>query len=107
MYQMIGAQPTAPGIPEPPRSCPLMEELRNDLGFVGSRRGEHLLTVEALIPEAGPVTADQFVEWVFLAQGMNPNVDPGRWQPVKRAIRSSFVRHMGAEVVDARRFARR
>ena len=44
---------------------------------------------------------NQFVEWVFLADNLNPNAEPERWQPHKAAIRAAFVEHMGGEVVDA------
>jgi hypothetical protein len=49
-----------------------------------------------------PVTADQFVEWVFLADGMNPNVRPEKWQRIKDAIRAAFIEHMGGEIADAK-----
>ena len=73
-------------------------------GFCGSIKRRQPLHVDFLIPASGPVTADQFVEWVFLADNLNPNLDPERWQPHKDAIRAAFVKHMGAEIVDAHAF---
>jgi hypothetical protein len=49
------------------------------------------------------VTADQFVEWVFLADDMNPNSEPEKWMRHKAAIRAAFIEHMGAEVVETSR----
>lgn len=61
------------------------------------------LHVTLFVPDYGPITADQFVEWVFLAERVNPNVDLDRKQRHEDAIRAAFVRHMGGEVVDASR----
>ena len=82
----------------------LLHEVCVVWGFCGSIKRRQPLHVDFLIPARGPVTADQFVEWVFLADNLNPNLDPERWQPHKDAIRAAFVRHMGAEIVDARAF---
>ena len=79
----------------------LMHEVCVVWGFCGCLKDGEALHVDLLIPPNGPVTADQFVEWVFLADGMNPNVDVERWRPHKDAIRAAFIEHMGAEEVDA------
>jgi hypothetical protein len=72
-------------------------------GFCGctKQRQKRALHVDDFIPPYGPVTADQFVEWVFLADDMNPNSEPERWKETKQALRAAFVEHMGGEVVDA------
>jgi len=80
----------------------LMHEVCVVWGFCGCRKGDTHLHVSLFTPPAGPVSADQFVEWVFLADNLNPNLNPERWERQKRAIREAFIRHMGAEVVDAR-----
>jgi hypothetical protein len=73
-------------------------------GYCGSiHRDGTPLHVSLFIPDKGPVTADQFVEWVFLADRENPNVEPDRKQHCKDAIRAAFVAHMGGEMVDAER----
>lgn len=57
------------------------------------------LHVTTLIPPSGPVHASQFVEWLLLADNINPNLpEYGRH---KAALRAAFVAHMGGEVVDA------
>lgn len=79
----------------------LMHVVCVDLGFCGCLKRDKPLHVDDLIPPCGPVSADQFVEWVFLADNQNPNHEPERWLHIKQAIRASFVEHMNAEVVDA------
>lgn len=80
-----------------------MEVVCPGWGYCGCIKDGQPLHVTMLIPPDGPVTADQFVEWVFLADNMNPNSEPERWQRHKDALRAAFVEHMGAEVVDAKR----
>jgi hypothetical protein len=78
----------------------LLHEICVGLGFCGSVVNGQPLHVDQLIPEHGAVTADQFVEWVFRAEGM----DSDKEGMLKHAasLRDAFVRHMGSEAVDAR-----
>jgi len=80
----------------------LMDEICVGLGFCGCIKDDRPSYVRQFIPSRGPVTADQFAEWVFLADDMNPHAEPKRWENLKEKIRRAFIRHMGAEVVDAR-----
>lgn len=48
-----------------------------------------------------PVTADQFVEWLFMADDMDPKEDPSKWQKHEQGLREAFIRHMGHDIVDA------
>lgn len=57
--------------------------------------------VDDLIPESGPVSAEQFVDWLFQAEGLDPSAEPEKWQKHKDDLREAFVAHMGPEVVDA------
>ncbi|WP_426166928.1 hypothetical protein [Sandarakinorhabdus sp. DWP1-3-1] len=77
----------------------LLHEVCIGLGFCGSVDDGELLHVDQFIPESGPVSADQFVNWVFRAEGMDPDGEDA----LKHAhsLREAFVRHMGVEVVDA------
>ena len=61
----------------------------------------HPSHVTDYFPESGPVTADQFVDWLFLADGMNPSENLSKWQKHKDRLRDAFVKIMGSEVVDA------
>ena len=81
----------------------LMHEACVGWGFCGSLKRDKPIHVGDIIPDYGPVSADQFVEWLFLADGLNPNAEPERWRRHKAAIRAAFVRHMGGETVDAAR----
>jgi hypothetical protein len=69
-------------------------------GFCGCMKGGEPLHVTQLIPPDGPVHARQFVEWLLLADDVNPN--HSKYERHKAAILASFVTHMGGEVVDAR-----
>lgn len=53
------------------------------------------------IPPSGTVTADQFVDWVFLGSYPNPLESPALEQRARTDIRAAFVKHMGSETVDA------
>ena len=81
----------------------LMHDVCVVWGFCGCTKHGIPLHVDLFIPPRGPVTADQFVEWVFLADNQNPNLNPERWERHKAAIKDAFVRHLGAQIVDASR----
>ena len=53
------------------------------------------------IPGEGPVSADQFVDWVLLASYPEVDEPAGFRDRARVAIRAAFVRHMGSESVDA------
>ncbi|MDR7153509.1 hypothetical protein J2W40_000303 [Sphingobium xenophagum] len=44
--------------------------------------------------------ADQFVNWLFEADGVDSNEDRTKWQSHIDGLRNAFVRHMGGAVVD-------
>ncbi|MFM1976237.1 MAG: hypothetical protein RL145_1083 [Pseudomonadota bacterium] len=79
----------------------LMHEVSVDLGWSGGMVDGKSSHVTDYIPESGPVTADQFVDWLFLADGIDPAEDPSEWQKQKDRLRDAFFRHMGSQVVDA------
>ncbi|MEA1650879.1 hypothetical protein UAJ10_17885 [Nitrospirillum sp. BR 11164] len=87
--------------PEKPGYNALMHEVCVNHGWCGSVVNDQPRHVNMFIPESGPVTADQFVDWLFLAEGIDPSENMPRWQPHKTALREIFIRHMGADVVDA------
>ena len=78
----------------------LLHDVCVRLGFCGSVVNGEPLHVDRFVPTLGRVSADQFVEWVFRAEGM----DPQDAVAMKHAhsLREAFVRHMGSDVVDAR-----
>ncbi len=81
----------------------LVDEVCVRLGFCGCIKNGKPLHIDHFIPSEGPVSAQKFAEWVFLADDMNPSARPDRWENVKASIEEAFIRHMGADVVDARR----
>lgn len=80
----------------------LMHEACAVWGFCGCIKNDKPLHVTDFIPSEGPVSADQFVEWLFLADDLNPNSAPAQWQHHREALRAAFITHMGAQTVDAR-----
>jgi hypothetical protein len=81
----------------------LMHEVCVERGWCGSILDGKPTHVDDFIPANGTVSAAQFVDWLFLADGMDPNAEPARWQAHKEGLRAVFVRHMGSDVVDASR----
>jgi hypothetical protein len=77
----------------------LLIEVCAGLGFCGSVVNGEPLHVDRFIPDHGPVSADEFVEWVFRAEGMEPNGPDARKH--RQSLRQAFVKYMG-EVADAR-----
>lgn len=70
------------------------------LGSVRHDDGE-VSSVTQLIPRAGTVSADQFVDWVFQVSSREARDPAPVWQRARAAIRAAFVEHMGGETVDA------
>lgn len=68
-------------------------------GYCGCIKDGEPIHVTQFIPPHGPIHARQFVEWLLLADNVNPNYP--KYDPDKAAILASFVTHMGDEVVDA------
>jgi hypothetical protein len=79
----------------------LLKEICVKWGYCGCFKLDSSIHVTLFIPSYGPVTADQFVEWVLLADDINPNVESPQSDRTREGIRSAFLRHMGAETVDA------
>lgn len=82
-----------------PQYAALLNEVCVGLGYCGCVKDGKPSHVDDFIPNAGQVTADQFAEWVVLAENMIPSTNPHL-----RDIRRAFVRYMGAVAVDAKMF---
>lgn len=91
------------GYTAPPEIKPgyyaLLHEVCVGYGYCGCMKDGKPVHVDDFIPSEGPVSADQFVEWVLLADGRNPGLG---LDAHKRAIRAAFVTHIGADVIDAK-----
>ncbi len=72
-------------------------------GFCGSLQDDKPVHVTDYIPQSGPVSAEQFVEWLFLADNMREAYSAPKWRDIRLRLQAMFVEHMGAEVVDASR----
>ena len=79
----------------------LMHEVCVKRGWCGGIVDGKPTHVDHFIPESGQVTAEQFVDWLFQADGMDPFVEPEIWQKHKDGLKAAFILHMGADVVDA------
>jgi hypothetical protein len=79
----------------------LMREVCVERGWCGGIVDGKPTHVDDFIPESGQVTAEQFVDWLFRADGMDPFVDLEQWQKHKDGLKDAFIRHMGADVVNA------
>ncbi|HWU96313.1 MAG TPA: hypothetical protein VN029_12000 [Sphingomonas sp.] len=84
-----------------PRYHALMHDVCAGRGWCGGIVNGEPSHVDYFIPEAGPVSADQFVDWLFLAEGIDPSDEPDKWREHREGLRQSFIQHMGADVVDA------
>ncbi len=78
----------------------MMYEYCVGLGYCGSVIDGKPLHVTDFIPEAGPVSAKQFVRWLVTAEF---GVDPGEYDYSEFRLAAVFIKHMGADVVDASR----
>jgi len=81
----------------------LVDEMAVRWGYGGCIKDDQAVHVSLFVPSEGPVFADQFAEWVLLANNLNPNSDPTGYRSQKQVLHAAFVKHMGADMVDARR----
>lgn len=79
----------------------LMHAVCVEQGWCGGVANGKASQVEDYIPHAGPVGADQFVDWLFAAEGYRPASEPERAKAHREVLRALFLQHMGAETVDA------
>lgn len=91
----LGGYATPPDV-EPGYDA-LLHEVCVRLGYCGCIKDGKPLHVDDFIPETGLVSADQYAEWVVLADNLTPSTSPHL-----KDIRAAFVRHMGAESIDAK-----
>ena len=71
----------------------MMHEFCVGLGFCGSVRDGKPLHVTDFVPEAGTVSADEFVQWIISAEGLEGYDDA-------RHLKEVFIKHMGTVAVD-------
>ena len=66
------------------------------MGFCGGVVDGERRHVSDYVPESGTVMAEQFAEWVLMAEGLDPS--SSKWRP---SLIKVFVKHMGHNAVDA------
>ncbi|MBB3475412.1 hypothetical protein [Sphingomonas sp. BK345] len=81
----------------------MMHEVCVEKGWCGSVVGGERRHVTDFLPARGEVTADQFVMWLFAADGVDPSDDSAKWQAHYDELREAFVRHMGGDKADVER----
>lgn len=70
-------------------------------GFCGCIKDGKPLHVNDFIPKDGYVTADEFSEWVMLADDIGPDSSPKYRSKWKAGVKAAFIKYMGAESVRA------
>lgn len=88
-------------MPKPNKFDGLLNECCVGCGWCGSITNGRLLHVTDFIPTTGVVTADAFVNWLLVADGVDPKEASSQVKKWKRDLRAVFVKHMGADQVDA------
>lgn len=78
----------------------LLDELCVGQGWCGSKQDGKFLHVDDFIPDEGTVSADQFAEWVILADSEDPNSEVCKERRWKEKIIEIFKKCMGADEVD-------
>ena len=78
----------------------LMDEVCVGWGWCGSIINGEPSHVSQFIPNKGYVTADQFIDWLFQADGVDPHEDLAKWQKHIDGLRKVFIQHMGSDIVD-------
>jgi hypothetical protein len=80
----------------------MMHEFCAIRGYCGGVKDGKPMHVSNFIPEAGPVSADQFARWLVVANGFDLNrLSTSQFRHLIGELASVFVKHMGADVVDA------
>jgi hypothetical protein len=80
----------------------LMRAVCVGYGYCGSLQDDGFVHVTDFIPQRGRVTAEQFLDWLFIADGDQWARGP-RAMLSRERLRSCFIFNMGSDVVDARK----
>lgn len=72
------------------------------LGYCGCVKDGEALHVTDFMPKHGSVTADQFADWVLLADGFNLDELSQAEREHREEIKAAFIEHMGREKLSAK-----
>ena len=80
----------------------MMHEFCGKQGYCGGDKDGEWLHVTHVIPETGLVSADQFARWLIEAVRFEPDrLSTSELRRIISELSTVFVKHMGADVVDA------
>ena len=80
----------------------LMRAICVGYGFCGSLQDDGFVHVTYFFPERGKVTAEQFVDWLFMAEGEQVPLSSPADMLMREKLRNCFIGYMGSDCVDAR-----
>lgn len=70
-------------------------------GFCGSGHTGVFVHFTDFLPETGPVTAEDFTDWLLIADGYDPARQAEVFEKFRAIFRPIFIKHMGTDCVDA------
>ena len=79
----------------------LMHDVCVGYGYCGGIVDGVFSHVDDFIPESGPVSADQFVDWLFAAEGKDDLVPEPMLSKHRSDLKDYFIKHMKSNEVDA------
>lgn len=80
----------------------MLDELCVGLGWCGTVKHGEVLHVTRYVPEEGLVTAEEFAAWIIQSDGIDvDSVSNAQWNRWMGQLKTVFVKHMGADTVDA------
>lgn len=79
----------------------MMHEFCVARGWCGGTKDGKPLHVTDFIPDTGPVSADEFARWLVKAEKFDSDQLTAENSRLIRQLKEVFIRHMGADVVDA------
>lgn len=76
----------------------LLNHVCVELGFCGSVANDQPLHVDQFLPDTGTLTAEDFADALFKAEGLDPEGSTAR--KFRSEVRDAFVRHIGVPAID-------
>ncbi len=83
----------------PNRFDGMMNEFCAGMGWCGGVRDGRRWRVTDFIPDAGFVSADDFVSWLILAEGLDPHENSSGMRKTKERLKKVFLKHMEREIL--------
>jgi hypothetical protein len=79
----------------------LMRAVCVGCGYCGSLQDDGFVHVTYFFPERGRVTAEQFVDWLFMAEGEQRPVSSPSAMLMREKLLNCFIGYMGSDHVNA------